>query len=124
MKNRPSMPRPKVELTDDRWGCLCQDRRLTNKITRRFLICIKVEALGLFVLLSLAIKTCGIEEKFLPPPSPSPSHGFSFSPLTSVTFLYGKSFSVSNVRAFFVAHVLQYMSICLDFLFGCYQIEI
>ena len=66
MKNRPSMPRPKVELTDDPWGCLCQDRRLTNKITRRFLMCIKVEALGLFVLLFLAIETCGIEEKFLP----------------------------------------------------------
>ena len=58
MKNRPSMPRPKVELTDDPWGCLCQDRRLTNKITRRFLMCIKVEALGLFVLLFLAIETC------------------------------------------------------------------
>ena len=103
MKNRPSMPRLKVELTDDPWGCLCQDRRLTNKITRRFLMCIKVEALGLFVLLSPAIETCGIEETFFPPPSPSPSHGFSFSPLTSVTFPYGKSFSVSNVRAFFVA---------------------
>ena len=87
-------------------------------------MCIKVEALGLFVLLSLAIETCGIEEKFLPPPSPSPSYGFSFSPLTSVIFPYGKSFSVSNVRAFFVAHVLQYVSIYLDFLFGCYPIEI
>ena len=109
MKNRPSMPRPKVELTDEPRGCLSQDQRVTNKITRRFLMCVEVEALGLFVLLFLAIETCGIKEKFLPPPSPSPSHGFSFSPLTSVTFPYGTSFSVSNVRALFVAHVLQYM---------------
>ena len=38
---------------------------LTKKIIVRFLVCIKVEVLGLFVLLSLAIETCGIEETFL-----------------------------------------------------------
>ena len=66
-------------------------------------MCVEVEALGLFVLLFLAIETCGIEETFFPPPSPLPSHGFSFSLLTSVTSPYGRSFSVSNVRAFLVA---------------------
>ena len=33
-------------------------------------MCIKVEALGLFVLLSLAIETCGIEETFFSASSP------------------------------------------------------
>ena len=38
---------------------------LTSKIIERLLVCIKVEVLGLFVLLSLAIETCGTEGTFL-----------------------------------------------------------
>ena len=34
-------------------------------VIERFLVCIKVDVPGLFVLLSLAIETCGIEETFL-----------------------------------------------------------
>ena len=36
-----------------------------NKITGQLLVCIKLEVLELFVLLSLAIETFGIEETFL-----------------------------------------------------------
>ena len=50
---------------DNSWGCLYQDRRLTNKITGRILVCIELEALGLFVLLSLGNETSGIAETFL-----------------------------------------------------------
>ena len=45
--------------------CTRIDRRLTNNIIGRFLACIKVEVLGLFVFLSFAIETCRIEEIFV-----------------------------------------------------------
>lgn len=50
-------------LWDNLWDvCTRIDRRLTNDIIGRFLACIIVEALGLFVFLSFVIETCRIEE--------------------------------------------------------------
>ena len=51
----------------------------------------RVEALRLFVLLSLATETCGIEETFFLPPPLSPAHRLLFSLFTS---LCGRLFSL------------------------------
>lgn len=99
--------------------CTRIDRRLTNNIIGRFLACIKVEVLGLFVFLSFAIETCRIEEIFvrhLPYHLPTGSR-----PHFLLIHVVKRSFFKGSILS---PHVLQYMSICLDFSVCSYPNEL
>ena len=99
--------------------CTRIDRRLTNNIIGRFLACIKVEVLGLFVFLSFAIETCRIEEIFvrhLPYHLPTGSR-----PHFLLLHVVKRSFFKGSILS---PHVLQYMSICLDFSVCSYPNEL
>ena len=99
--------------------CTRIDRRLTNNIIGRFLACIKVEVLGLFVFLSFAIETCRIEEIFvrhLPYHLPTGSR-----PHFLLLHVVKRSFFKGSILS---PHVLQYMSICLDFSVCSYPDEL
>ena len=99
--------------------CTRIDRRLTNNIIGRFLACIKVEVLGLFVFLSFAIETCRIEEIFvrhLPYHLPTGSR-----PHFLLLHVVKRPFFKGSILS---PHVLQYMSICLDFSVCSYPNEL